>query len=377
VALVVLALVATVALGVGRGHGRSEALSLTEPLESPYAVQRDVAPAAPVRGPLSATEVSALARKVSPALVDVNVQLGLQGAQGAGTGIVLTSSGEVLTNNHVINGATAIRVTSIGNGRTYPASVVGYDRTHDIAVLQIRGASGLSAAPLGNSDDVTVGDPITAIGNAGGVGGTPTSVSGSVVALDRSISTRDELSGSTEQLNGLIEVAANIEPGDSGGPLVNADGQVVGVNTAASVNFKTQTPGGKGYAIPINDAMRVVRQIRGGTASDAVHIGSTAMLGVTVLSNSNAAFPPGSLDGSNPNPGATVARVLAGSPAESAGLSQGDVIVSFDGSRVDSANTLTALIGQHRPGDQVPLVWLDGSGDQQNATIQLAAGPPG
>ncbi|WP_051342044.1 S1C family serine protease [Pseudonocardia spinosispora] len=374
VAMLVLALLATVALGVGHAQGGiRNALSLSDPVEQSYTADGMSAPALPVRGPLTDPEISSLASKVSPTLVDVNVQLGLQGAEGAGTGIVLSGTGEVLTNNHVINGATAIKVTSKANGRSYPASVVGYDRSHDIAVLQIKGAPRLRTATIGNSDAVSVGDPIAAIGNAGGAGGKPKIAPGQVVSLGKSITTSDELSGSTERLTNLIEVAAVVEPGDSGGPLVNANGQVIGVTTAASVNFRTQTPGGKGYAIPINDAMDIARQIRAGSVSETVHVGPTAMLGVTVLSSSRSRR---GLDGDTDS-GAPVASVIGNSPAGKAGLSRGDVIVSFDGTRVDSANTLTSLVGQHRPGDQIQLIWQDHtSGQQQQATVSLAQGPP-
>src|SRR5262249_58525303 len=131
-----------------------------------------------------------IAAKVSGALVDINVTFAYQGA-GAGTGIVVSSSGEVLTNNHVINGATRITATDVGNGRTYDATVVGYDPSHDIAVLQLKGASGLATATLGNSSKLSVGDPVVGVGNAGGVGGTPSSAGGKVTALDRWITPPD------------------------------------------------------------------------------------------------------------------------------------------------------------------------------------------
>lgn len=373
--LLVLALVATVAMAYGPAVGGISGFSL---LADPAGGDEAVAPAPAVApaGPLRGASVTALSNEVSPALVNVNVELGLQDAAGAGTGIVLSSTGEVLTNNHVINGATSIRVTDVGNGRSYPASVVGYDRAHDVAVLQLRGASGLRTAALGNSDTVAVGDPIAAIGNAGGVGGTPKTSPGQVVALGRSIATRDELSSSVERLSGLIEVAADVEPGDSGGPLVNASGQVIGMDTAASVNFRYQTPGGKGFAIPINQAIGVVHQIRSGAASGVVHIGPSSMLGVSVLSAAADALPSTALDGGDSAQGVPVAQVMSGSPAEQAGLAQGDTIMSFDGQRIDSADTLTSLVGQRHPGDQVRMVWLSTDGQQHDATVVLAAGPP-
>ena len=180
-------------------------------------------------------DLSALAAKVNPGLVDINVQLSTPNVQAAGTGIVLDASGVVLTNNHVITGASSINVTDVGNGQSYPATVVGYDRAHDIAVLQLQGASGLPTSTIGDSGTVAVGDPIAAIGNAGGRGGTPSIVAGTVSALNQTVTVSDEITGSSEQLAGLIEVAAAIQPGDSGGPLVNAAGQVIGVDTAGTM----------------------------------------------------------------------------------------------------------------------------------------------
>ena len=183
-------------------------------------------------------DVSAVAAAVDPGLVDVNSTLGYQHAQGAGTGIVLQSSGLILTNNHVIRGATALSVTDIGNGQTYPATVVGYDRTHDIAVVQAQGASGLTTARFGNSDAVAVGDQILGIGNAGGVGGSPSTAPGNVTALNQTITVNDD-SGGSAPLGGLIQIAADIQPGDSGGPLVNTSGEVVGIDTAAAASNGT------------------------------------------------------------------------------------------------------------------------------------------
>ena len=185
---------------------------------------------------------SQIAAKVSPGLVDVVSTLGDENGQAAGTGMVLTSNGEVLTNNHVIDGATSISVTDIGNGHTYKATVVGYDKTKDIAVLQLQNASGLQTVTFGDSSTVTVGQQVVAIGNAEGKGGQPSVVTGSVTALNQSITASDEGSASnSEQLSGLIQTNAPIQPGDSGGPLVNSAGQVIGIDTAASTSSATPT----------------------------------------------------------------------------------------------------------------------------------------
>src|SRR6266702_6812290 len=209
---------------------------------------------------------SQIAQRVDPALVDIVSTNSVQGATSAGTGIVLTSNGEVLTNNHVIRGATSIKVTDVGNGRTYTAKVVGYDASRDVAVIQLQNASGLTTANLGDSSSVQAGDAVTALGNAGGKGGTPSVATGTVTALNQGITASDEGSGvNSEQLTGLIETNADIQPGDSGGALVNSYGQVIGMNTAASSGTQFQSASGQSaaqaYAIPIDHAETIAQQI--------------------------------------------------------------------------------------------------------------------
>jgi S1-C subfamily serine protease len=325
-------------------------------------------------GPNSAT-VSA---KVDPGLVDINVTLSYQNEQAAGTGQVLTSNGEVLTNNHVIDGATSITATDIGNGRTYTASVVGYDRSGDLAVIQLHGASGLKTVSIGDSSKVTVGQSIAAVGNAGGVGGTPSVATGTVTTLNQAITASDTGGGNAEQLTGLIEVDANVQPGDSGGPLVDSNGDVVGIDTAASQNYALSAAAGDGYAIPINQAITIAKQIEAGRSSSVVHIGPTAFLGVEI-SASNAGGGFGNIgglgQGGTTATGATVAGVASGSPAEHAGLATGDVITSVGGKTVNSPTDLSADIGAHAPGDSVQVQWTDSSGQQHSAQVTLASGP--
>jgi S1-C subfamily serine protease len=301
--------------------------------------------------PRDAASASAL---VGPQIVDIDAKLGYQSAIGAGTGIVIDGGGVVLTNNHVVAGATDLTARSIGNGQTYPASVIGYDRQHDIAVLQLAGG-GLPAANIGNSDSISVGEPIVSLGNAGGAGGAPSVEAGRISALGQTVSANDALTGSTETLNGLIQLDANIRPGDSGGPTVNSANQVIGMNTAASQNYHLGR--GQGFAIPINEAMAIAGQIRSGASSPTVHIGPTAFLGVGV----NDA--PG---------GAVVRQVIPGGPASGAGISPGDVITAINGQPVNSATALTNILDQHHPGDGVD-VGLGG----RNTNVTLAGGPPG
>ncbi|HUY23249.1 MAG TPA: trypsin-like peptidase domain-containing protein [Acidimicrobiales bacterium] len=307
-------------------------------------------------------DTSTIAAKVDPGVVDITTKLGFEGGEAAGTGMVLTSSGEVLTNNHVVAGATSISVTDVGNGQTYTATVVGTDRSDDIAVLRLVGASGLKTVSIGKSSAVAVGDAVTAIGNAGGVGGTPSVAGGSVTALDQAITASDQSDGSTEQLTGLIQTNAALQPGDSGGPLVDSQGQVVGIDTAASSGFQFQSGASEGFAIPIDHAIAIARQIISGQGSATVHIGAAALIGVRVTDSTFTA-------------GAQVVAVEPGTPADQAGIVAGDVIVSLGGQTVDSANTLTTLMGRHHPGDKVQLDWVDQAGTQHSATVQLATGP--
>jgi S1-C subfamily serine protease len=280
---------------------------------------------------------------------------------------VLTSDGKVLTNNHVISGATSLTAVDIGNGRSYSASVIGYDRSHDLALVQLHGASGLQTLSLAADTRVTVGEAVTALGNAGGRGGAPSQAAGSVTALDQQITATDEGTGSSEQLSGLIQVDAAIQAGDSGGPLVNARGQVIGIDTAASVGYRFQGAPTEGFAIPATQAQATADAIAAGRASSTVHLGATAWLGVGV----------GTADQSAGSNGASVVQVVPNSPADRLGLVEGDVITSVDGTAVTDANTLTALLGHYHPGDTVTLGWTDTAGQAQTARLVLGTGPAG
>jgi S1-C subfamily serine protease len=312
------------------------------------------------QAPATAVNASDATAQVDQGLVLVNSDISYQGATGAGTGIVVSPNGVVLTNNHVVEGATQITATSIANGTAYPATVIGYDRKHDIAVLQLQGASGLPTAPLDTSSPVAVGDPVTAVGNALGHGLRRSP--GAVTAVDQTITAGDELA-SPEQLNGLIQTSANLIPGDSGGPLVNGNGQVIGIDTAASGNYRlSHRRGAEGFAIPIGTALSIASQIQSGASSGSVHVGNTAMLGVGVKSNAQ---------------GVAVVQVLRGSPAAQAGIVPGDMITGFAGNTVSSDTALTDLLDQQYPGNTVPVSWVDQSGQQHGGNVTLAAGPVG
>jgi S1-C subfamily serine protease len=301
---------------------------------------------------------------VDAAIVDINTTLG-GGNAAAGTGMVLTSSGEVLTNNHVIEGAFSITVQLTSTGETYGAQVIGVDTAHDVALLQMQNASGLATAPIGDSSAVQVGDGVTALGNALGRGGAPASAQGRVTALDQSITASDS-SGSepAENLAGMIQIDAAIKPGDSGGPLLNSGGQVIGMDTAASGGRQWQQYGAvEAFAIPINTAMSVAAQILKAPSTPPPSR-SGGFLGVQVR---NSTSPPGAL----------VAGIQAGSPAATSGLATGDVITGVGGAAVASVSDLESLLEQHHPGDNVIVAWMTPSGQEGQSTVTLVTPPPG
>jgi S1-C subfamily serine protease len=312
-----------------------------------------------------------LAATVDPAVVNIRTNLAYEGAAAAGTGIVIGPSGLILTNNHVIRGATSIRVTDVGNGRTYKGTVLGYDVAHDVALLRLSGASGLATATIGGT--AKVGDTVTAFGNAGGVGGTPSSAAGSVTGLGRAITASD--GDNSERLTGLIEINAALQPGDSGGPLVDFAGRVIGMNTAASVGFAFQDQtSSDAYAIPIAHALAIAKRIEAKQATATTHIGGTAMMGVGVAYSNDFGLG-GAFDAATQS-GATVTAVLPGSPAARVGLQQGDVITSVDGRAVGSSTTLTSVILKRAPGTTVSVRWVDAYGSSHQGTLKLASGPP-
>jgi S1-C subfamily serine protease len=334
--------------------GLSIAPATAEPLPPP-------APATPL-------DQSALLGQVLPGLVDINTTLGYQGATGTGAGILLDPNGDVLTNNHVIEGATEITAVSLANSRTYQADVVGFDRANDIAVIRLRGAGGLPMANIGTSSRLAVGDPIAAIGNSNGTGGPPSFAPGAITQLGASVRASDESGGGTRELFDLIRVAAEIRPGDSGGPLVNSSGQVIGVTVAATLNYHMGgVSGAEGFAIPIDRAIAIANQIRAGAPSPSIHLGDTAFIGVAIADAPALGGPPG----------AAVRQVLPDTPAGQAGLRPGDVITALDGIPINSAADLSNIMDQRRPGNTIMLTWFDRFGNPRTAPVLLAKGPVG
>lgn len=296
---------------------------------------------------------------LSNGVVEIQTRYGLAGGAGAGTGMVLTASGEVLTNNHVIRGATQIRVRVPGSGRTYSARVLGYSISADVALLRLPGATRLETVSLGNSSTVAIGDEVVAVGNAGGTGDLTTK-GGTVTRRGVSISVGDGRSG-TVRLSRLIETSADLRQGDSGGPLLDASERVIGMNAAATTGDGRDTDG---YAIPINRASSIAGRIRAGISTATIHVGPTPFLGVLVALRSGTAR------------GIQLAGVQPGTPAARAGIGRGDVLLSVNGTVLRSSSQLVGLLLRFRPGDTVRLAWADESGARQTARVVLASGPP-
>ncbi len=339
-------------------------------------------PSIPAALPQSTSAAAKLAKMVDPGLVDVMTNISYQGASAAGTGIVISANGLILTNNHVIEGATSISVRDVATNVVYRATVVGYDASADVAVLQLKNASGLRTAPIGNSATLKSGQLVVGVGNAGGVGGTPSYAGGSVVALAKSRSAADPSNPSQmEQLTGMIETNASILPGDSGGPLVNAKGRIIGMDTAGSSSgFYGYDPNGsvaaQSYAIPINTALAIAIAIEKGQSSSTVHVGSTAYLGIEVVptgSTGTGGFDYGAPQVSG---GITIAGLVAGSPAASSGLAVGDVVTSVDGHTISTVVALSQYESKLKVGGRLTIGYTTTSGATERAVIKLAAGPP-
>jgi S1-C subfamily serine protease len=292
--------------------------------------------------------------------VVIETNLAYQGGAAAGTGIVLSKSGRILTNNHVIRGATTVKIVVPGTQHSYTARVVGYDVVDDVAVLQANGAANLKSAAL-ESSSPAVGQVVTAVGNAGGTG-TFTSARGRIIAIGRSIQVGDDRGG-VERLSGLIETNAALQPGDSGGPLLSRTGKVIGMNTAASTSGlgPYAAASNDGFAIPIARAMKIAKQIQSGSSSATVHIGPTAFLGVEIDAS----------DGYD-----VIAAVVPGGPADAAGLAEGDVITAIGGRAVTTPTAVANLLFTKKPGDRITLTFDDGYGMTETTTVTLGSGPP-
>ncbi|WP_375481176.1 trypsin-like peptidase domain-containing protein [uncultured Jatrophihabitans sp.] len=310
----------------------------------------------------SKTTATATQQKGIVTIVSV---LRYQNAQSAGTGMILSPDGEILTNNHVVNGATSITVTVESTGKSYRADVVGTAPTKDVAVIKLRDASGLQTAKLASSSQsVKVGDAVVGVGNAGGTG-TLTAASGKVIGLNKTITATDESGADAERLNNLIEVDAPIISGDSGGPLYDAKGEVVGIDTAASTGRQSDTAK-TAYAIRIDTALGVARQIETGVQTTTIHIGLPAFVGFSLQDQNGAVVVP------LPQVGNTI---FPGSPAAKAGITPGSTITKVGGTSVTSSAQVKKILSAKEPGDRESISWTDSSGAAHTATVTLTTGP--
>jgi S1-C subfamily serine protease len=402
--------VAALAAGVGAGAVLAVNHNNSTPVAGQQFQQRGAGLGpGQITGPgLSRTSVQAIQKKVDPGIVDITSNLHYQGGTAEATGMVISPSGLVLTNNHVIDNSTGLVASLVTSGRHYQATVVGYDPSDDVALLQLKGATGLPTVPIGNSTSVKVNDAVVALGNAEGAGGARV-VTGSITGLNRTITASDEGSvAGSETLHGMLQTNAEIVPGDSGGPLVNTAGQVIGMDTAASSgSFGNQQ--NMGYAIPIDRAVSITRLITSGQKSPTIKIGLGGFLGVIVAGGKNPAASTspqrqralqlqgdsgfGSATGGQScldntgqmtipkkiapvKSGALVDGVFCKTAADTAGLRGGDVIISVDGQAVSSPASLTKIMENYSVGNQVTVVWVDPSGHRHTGGLTLTAHPP-
>jgi len=347
-------------------------------------------------------------KRVEPGLVDISSTLRYDSETAEGTGMILSSTGLVMTNNHVIDGATSITVSLVTDpGKRYPAQVVGYDSTDDVALLQLVGAAGLTPVSFGNSSQVSLGTPVLALGNAEGQGGAR-AAEGIINALNRSIQANDQGSNSTENLNHMLQTNAQIQQGDSGGALANNAGQVIGMITAANTSPSNQfgaSGGTLGFAIPVNSALSLAQQIAGRKSSSTVYIGLPGFLGVEVAqstsdnpqqqaadeqqSGNGGSLPRGNgpaCQTSNAQvsipvtiapagTGALILGVLCGTVAQSQSMAPGDVITSVDGQPITTPGSLTGITAKYHAGAVVSVGWESIGGAKHTSSIKLGSGP--
>ncbi|MDQ1439126.1 MAG: serine protease Do [Acidimicrobiaceae bacterium] len=314
-------------------------------------------------------DIQGILERVQPGVVSIKTQAFQRGAfgdaipaAGAGTGMIITSDGDVLTNAHVVRGATSIQVTLSNEKDPRFADLVGSDPAADVAVIKIRDVHDLPTVRLGSSARLRVGDDVLAIGNALALPGGPSVTEGIVSAKDRSIGAEDE------QLEGLIQTDAAINPGNSGGPLVNADGEVVGMNTAVIQSTGQSLAQNIGFAIAIDNIKPLLERLKKGEGGV---VASRAFIGVqtqTMTSEIKDRY------GFSVDKGAIVTDVTPGSPAENAGLQQGDVITKFGDQKIESADELVAAVRARKPGDRVEATFTRGR-EEHKVTVTVGARP--
>jgi S1-C subfamily serine protease len=417
--------VAAGALGAGSVvalyHPASSNSAAPQPSSSaPAPLPSTAIPAPSSGGSGVASGEQAIVNKVEPGLVIIDTTLQYNSEEAAGTGMVINSDGLVLTNNHVIEDSTSIKATDIGNGKTYPAKVVGYDVTGDIALIQLEGASGLHTIPIGDSAAVKSGDSVVAMGNAEGQSSI-VPATGQVTAVNQTITAGDQGgSVSSETLHGMIETNADIVSGDSGGPLANSAGDVIGMDTAGNDVSMPGQQSAAGFAIPIEEALSVARQIGTSQASSTITIGYPPFMGIYIAKGSDSSpqaqaeqqqqgsggfggngfggngFGGNGFGGNSGNQncytndgnlavpstiasvssGTLVIGIICGGPAAAAGMTAGSVITAVNGQAIGSPDDLTSVVSKFRPGDTISVTWVSPSGQRTTSNLGLTAGPP-
>ncbi|MHB1988685.1 MAG: S1C family serine protease [Acidimicrobiales bacterium] len=356
------ALVLAALLLVGTGAGL--ALVLTGP---------------PVTAPSSSAGLSAISRSagamptreiahiVDPAVVDIDTVIESPSGPSdvAGTGMIVTRSGDIVTNNHVLEQATTIKVSIPGHRQPYLATFIGADPAEDIAVICIPGVHDFPTVRFANSSRIEVGEGVLAIGNALGLGGAPSVTSGTVSALGRSITATSETGADAEHLTGMIETDTPIAPGNSGGPLVDALGRVIGMDTAAA-SSEDLPASPIAFALPSNRVMAIARLIEASRRAHGVIIGRSAYLGIEGVTVS--------LLGQARHAAVNIVQVEPGTPASGAGMEPGDLIMSLDGHPTPSMARLSYLIGHYEPGTRV-VVGFQAGGTYRSIRVRLVAGP--
>lgn len=363
-AFIVLIAIVAAAAGAGIGWSLARAVTSSRPVAQattqPETPITQVTPSSPGSSNGASATTDAIAAKVVPALVNIDTTLG--NGEAAGSGMIIGSNGEILTNNHVVTGSTSITVSVQGRSQNYTAHVVGVNVAQDVAVIQIdQGVSGLPTVTFADSTSVAVGDTVVAIGNALGRGGVPPANSGHVTALDQTI-TASEGRQNSETLSGMIQSDARIYEGDSGGALVNSAGQVVGMITAGEAQGFRSAASDVGYAISSNTAVAQANRIRAQEQASDLTYGRVGYLGVSIQESSDG--------------GALVTGVQDGSPAAAAGITTGSVITRVGGTAVTSPDGLGAAIKAHRPGESVAIAWTTQSGASRTATVTLGGVNP-
>ncbi len=328
------------------------------------AVGSDHHPARPAAAPgdpaVPILTTSQIARLVIPAVVDINTvnQTASGVVLSAATGMIVSSGGYIVTNNHVVEAATSIRVSVDGYPSSYPAVFVGADPAVDVAVIKVSGLRPLRVVHFGDSSAVSVHMPVVAIGNALGRGGRPAVTTGDLEGIGRSIVAGDDLTSVPERLHDLLETSALIREGNSGGPLLDGHAEVIGMDTAAEEN------GVRGFAVPSNEVALIVADIVTRHTSPGIILGVPAFLGIVGLAPVTRGRTPG----------VPVGRVLAGEPAVRAGIRPGDVIVALDGHPTPTVAALRRLVTGELPGSVVRVRFASPTG-LRTVTLRLADGP--